>query len=83
MQGTLGFGKFTLAGSYGQSNLDLARGEAVSNLVESNSSYVGQLRYGLTSWLTLIGEYTQTESEAHNGNRAQSNALALGGILFF
>ena len=83
VQGTLGFGKFTLAGSYGQSNLDLARGEAVSNLVESNSSYVGQLRYGLTSWLTLISEYTHTKSEAHNRNRAQSDALALGGILFF
>lgn len=82
-QGTAGFGKVTLAGSYGRSNLDRARGEAISTLVESNSSYVGQLRYGLTSWVTLIGEYTHTESEAHNGNDAKSDALALGGILFF
>ncbi len=83
VQGTAGFGKFTVGGSYGQSNLDRARGEAVSNLVKSNSSYVGQLRYGLTGWVTLIGEYTHTKSEAHNGNDASSNAIAAGAILFF
>lgn len=83
VQGTLAFGKFTLGGSYGQSNLDLANGEVNPTLLDSNASYVGQLRYGLTSWLTLVGEYTHTISEAHNNNRAKSNALALGGILFF
>ena len=83
VQGTAGFGKLTLAGSYGESNLDLADGEASSILVKTNSSYVGQVRYGLTSWVTLIGEYTHSMSEAHNGNDAKSDALALGGILFF
>ncbi|UVO49294.1 porin [Sphingomonas sp. SUN019] len=83
IQGTAGFGKFTVGGSYGRSNLDLADGELVSNLVRSNESYVGQLRYGLTGWVTLIGEYTHTRSEAHNGNDATSNALAAGAILFF
>ncbi|PAX08996.1 porin [Sphingomonas lenta] len=83
VQGTAGFGKFTLAGSYGESNLELADGEAVSTLVRSNSSYVGQVRYGLTGWVTLIGEYTRTRSEAHNGNDAKSDALAAGAILFF
>ena len=83
LQGTAGFGKFTLGASYGESNLDRARGEAVSALVESNSSWVGQVRYGLNSWVTLIGEYTNTKSEAHNGNDATSDALALGAILFF
>lgn len=83
VQGTLAFGKFTLGGSYGQSNLDLADGEVNPTLLDSNSSYVGQLRYGLTSWLTLVGEYTHTTSKAHNINRASSDALAIGGILFF
>ncbi len=78
-----GIGKFTLGGSYGESNLDRARGEAVSALVDKNSSWVGQVRYGLNSWVTLIGEYTHTKSEAHNGNDAKSDALALGAILFF
>lgn len=83
VQGTVALGKFTLGGSYGQSNLDLARGEVNPLLVESNASYVGQLRYGLTSWLTLVGEYTHTRSEAHGGNKASSDALAAGAILFF
>lgn len=83
VQGTAGFGKFTLGASYGKSNLDLADGEPASELVESNSSWVGQVRYGLTSWVTLIGEYTHTKSEAHNGNDASSDALAAGAILFF
>ena len=83
VQGTAGFGKFTLGASYGESNLDRARGEAVSALVSKNSSWVGQARYGLNSWVTLIGEYTHTKSEAHNGNDANSDALALGAILFF
>ena len=83
VQATAGIGKFTLGGSYGESNLDRARGEAVSALVEKNSSWVGQVRYGLNSWVTLIGEYTHTKSEAHNGNDAKSDALALGAILFF
>lgn len=72
-----------ITASYGRSTLDRANGEAVSALVDSNSSYVGQLRYGLTSWVTLIGEYTHTKSEAHNGNDAKSNALAASAILFF
>lgn len=83
VQGTLGFGKFTAGASYGQSTLDRANGEAVSALVRKNSSWVGQLRYGLTSWVTLVGEYTHTMSKAHNGNDADSDALAAGAILFF
>jgi hypothetical protein len=41
------------------------------------------VRYGLTSWVTLIGEYVSTKAVAHNGNRAKSDTLAIGGILFF
>lgn len=83
VQGTLGFGKLTLGASYGASNLDLTDGEVNPLLLSSNSSWVGQLRYGLTSWVTLVGEYTHTISKAHGGNKATSDTLAAGAILFF
>ena len=79
-------GKWSLGGSYGASYLDYTGGaDAVLNptLVRQNSSAVGQVRYGLNSWVTLIGEYVHSRAEAHNGNVASSDALALGGILFF
>ena len=82
-QATYTIGKVTLAGSYGQSSLDLTSGEVNPTLVDTNSSYVGQLRYGLTPWVTLIGEYTHTKAEAHGTNEATSNAFAAGAILFF
>ena len=80
------FGKFSLGGSYGESSLDYANAaDALANpaLLDTNSSWVGQVRYGLTSWVTLIGEYTASKAEAHNGNTAKSDTIALGGILFF
>lgn len=80
------FGKLGIGGSYGESSLEYANAAdrlANPNLLETNSSYVGQIRYGLTSWVTLIGEYIHSKAEAHSGNRASSDALALGGILFF
>jgi hypothetical protein len=82
--GTLG--KFSLGGSYGESRLSYANAaDALANptLVRRNSSWVGQGRYGLTSWVTLIGEYVHTESLAHNGNKAQGDTVAAGAILFF
>ncbi len=82
-QATYTIGKVTLGGSYGESRLDLARGEINPTLLDTNSSWVGQARYGLTSWVTLIGEYTHTKAEAQNGNDAKSDTLAAGAILFF
>lgn len=76
-------GKFTIAGSYGESRLKLATGEVNPTLLDKNSSWVGQLRYGLTPWLTLIGEYVSTKAEAQGPNNARSSALAAGAILFF
>jgi len=82
-QATYTIGKFTLGGSYGQSQLDLAPGEINPTLLRRNSSWVGQARYGLTSWVTLLGEYVHTKAEAQGINEASSNALAAGAILFF
>jgi len=83
VQGTLNFGKFTLGGSYGESHLDLTKGEINPTLLDSNSSWVAQARYGLTSWVTLVSEYVHTKSEAHGVNAASSDAVAAGAILFF
>lgn len=82
-QATYTVGKFTVGGSYGQSSLDLAPGEVNPTLLDKNSSWVGQARYGLTPWVTLIGEYVHTKSEAQGINEATSNAIAAGAILFF
>lgn len=86
IQGLATFGKFSVGGSYGESHLDYANAaDALANptLVDTSSSWVGQGRYGLTSWVTLIGEYIHTKSKAHNGNAASGNTAAVGAILFF
>lgn len=80
------FGKISVGGSYGESHLDYANaadGLANPNLLDVNASYVGQVRYGLTSWVTLIGEYVHSKATAHSGNKANSDTVAIGGILFF
>ena len=82
-QGAYTIGKLTLAGSYGLSHLKLASGEVNPLLLDKNSAWVGQARYGLTPWITLVGEYVHTKSTAHGPNEATSNALATGAILFF
>jgi hypothetical protein len=85
VQGLATFGKVSLGASYGESNLDRTAFEiaAGNTLVRKNSSYVGQVRYGLTDWVTLIGEYTRATSKAHGGNEAESSSIAAGAILFF
>ncbi|MBJ7444885.1 MAG: porin, partial [Sphingobium sp.] len=86
LQGLATFGKISVGASYGESHLDYANAaDALANplLVDKNGSWVGQLRYGLNSWVTLLGEYVHTTSKAHNDNKASSDALAAGAILFF
>jgi hypothetical protein len=86
LQALATFGKIAVGGSYGESSLHYANAAdalANPNLVDTNSSYVGQVRYSLTSWVTLLGEYIHSKAKAHSGNEASSDAMALGGILFF
>jgi len=86
VQGMVTHGKFSVGGSYGSSYLDYtdaADRAANPTLVRENNSAVGQVRYGLTSWVTLIGDYIHSTAKAHNGNKAESDTIALGGILFF
>ncbi len=85
LQALATFGKVSVGGSYGESNLDRTAFElaAGNTLVSKNSSWVGQVRYGLTDWVTLLGEYSRASSNAHGGNAADSNSIAAGAILFF
>jgi hypothetical protein len=83
IQPTYKIGRFLIGGSYGGNWLDLADGEPVSNVVRSNTSWYGGVRYTLTEWVTLSGEYVSTRSEAHNGNRAVSDAIIAGAVLAF
>lgn len=86
VQAMVNWHKWSVGASYGASFLRYANAaDALANpdLLDRNDSTVGQIRYGLTSWVTLLGEYTHTQQVAHNGNEASSDALAFGGILFF
>jgi predicted porin len=93
-QGTYTFAqKWTLGASYGESNLHTASsGETVctstiilctNSITRDNQSSVGQARYGLSSWVNLVGEYTHTHSESQAGIVSSSNSFALGTIGFF
>jgi len=84
VQGTVNpIEKLTLGVSYGESNLDRATGEATSALVKKNSSWVGQVKYQVTPWVSPIVEFTNSKAQAHNGAKADSNAIAVGAILLF
>jgi predicted porin len=83
-QGTYQFmERFTAGLSYGASYLDEADDENNPLLVRKNSSWIAGLRYKLTDWVQLAGEYTHTESEAQGGNSADENTFAVGASLFF
>jgi len=70
--------------SWGESNLDRGPADLVAtSLFETNESNVIGIYHPLTSALHLVAEYTQTESTAHNGNKAEETAIALGAILFY
>ena len=70
--------------SWGESNLDRGPADPVTtSLFETNESIVVGIYHPLTSALHLVAEYTQTESTAHNQNKAKETAIAFGAILFY
>jgi predicted porin len=77
------FKKLTFSASYGLSHLDQGSGEFNPLLVKDNDSYAVGVKYGLTSWVNLIGEFTHTTSTAHGGNEAEDDTIAIGAITFF
>jgi len=82
-QFTYKFDKLKLGLNYGESNLDLATGEAISALVEKNQKYTIGAYYSLTDNLTLLGEFTDTNAQAHNGVENDSSNFNLGAYLSF
>lgn len=80
---TYKFGDVKLGVNYGESNLDLAPGEPVSSLVKTNKKYTGGVYYSLTENLTLLGEYTSTKAEAHDGLENESDNFNIGAYLSF
>ncbi len=65
--------------SYGETQLKGATGTAL----RSNTNATLGLYHNLTKSLTLVGEVSQTESQAAAGAKAKMNGYALGGIVFF
>src|SRR5262245_9654702 len=57
-QVTYKFGQTKVGLNYGVSNLDLADGEAVSNLVEKNEKFTLGVYHNMTDNLMLLGEYS-------------------------
>lgn len=82
-QVTYKLGDLKLGLNYGVSNLDLASGEVVSTLVESNKKVTAGAYYSLTPNLTLLGELTKVDAEAHNGVDNDSNNFNIGAYLSF
>jgi predicted porin len=82
-QVTYKFGSLKLGANYGESNLDRASREVVSNLVETNKKYTVGAYYSLTANFTLLAEFTDTTAEAHNGLENDSNNFNIGGYLSF
>jgi len=82
-QVTYKFDELKLGVNYGESNLDLAPGELVSNLVATNRKFTVGAYYSLTENLTLLAEFTDTQSEAHNGIDNNSSNFNIGAYLSF
>jgi predicted porin len=82
-QVTYTIGMTKLGVNYGESNLDLASGEVNPTLVKKNSKYTLGVYHKLTENLTLLGEYTNTESEAQNGIDNKAKSFNVGAFLAF
>lgn len=80
---TYKLGDTKLGVNYGESNLDLASGEATSDLVKTNKKYTVGVYHSLTENLTLLGEFTDVKAEAHSGLKNDSSNFNVGAYLSF
>ena len=69
--------------SYGESKLDAVSGDTSTNLLRQNERTTVGVYHPLTKHLNLVAEYSNTQSNAHNGNKAESDTASAGAILFF
>ena len=82
-QVTYKFGDTKVGVNYGESNLDLASGELTSGLVQTNKKYTVGAYHSLTENLTLLAEFTDVASEAHDGVENDSTNFNIGAYLSF
>ncbi len=54
-----------------------------AGLVRRNESETAGAYYAWTNWLTLVGEYTHTDSHAYGPNSSNANSVSAGAILFY
>lgn len=82
-QATYALGDTKFGVNYGESNLDLASGEAASALVRKNSKVTLGVYHALTPNLTLLGEFSDVGARAHDGTRNDSNNVNVGVFVSF
>ncbi len=85
-QATYKFGDTKVGINYGESNLDFAGAgdeAATPNLLEKNSKYSLGVYHSLTKNLTLLAEFSDVTTEAHNGAENNSNNFNIGAFLSF
>ncbi len=93
LQGTYTFnGKTKVGVSYGENNADETSAEqlarvglgaaSVSELAEQNAWTVG-VYHDVTSWLKVVAEYTNSESEWHGGESHEVDTFSVGGFFFW
>ena len=70
--------------NYGESNLDLASGEAPNPLlIKKNSKYTVGVYHKLTDNLTLLGEVSDIKAKAQNGAENKAQTFNVGAFLAF
>jgi hypothetical protein len=57
--------------------------DPAQGLVRRNESETAGAYYAMTDWLTLVGEYTHTDSKSHGTNSSTANSVSAGAILFY
>jgi predicted porin len=86
LQGTYTINKTKLGVNYGVSKLDFA-GSAdratTPNLLEKNSKVTGGVYHSLTKNLTLLAEFSDVTTKAHDGGKNSSNNFNVGAFLSF
>jgi hypothetical protein len=94
LQGSYTFGLFTYGGSYGVSYLNTANAFDTANvtslclagtecLVHKNESWIGFVRYKLTSWVKLQAEYIHTRDQNTMGGTNSDDALVVGTTFYW
>jgi len=86
VQGTAKLGNTKLGLNYGISKLDFANStdEATTpNLLDKNSKWTAGVYHSLTKNLTLLAEFSDVKTEAHNGFENKSNNFNVGAFLSF